>query len=321
MSVSNTQNTQNSTHFIEAEQYSTFMYENLHDGLLPGNFYRDVSDFGSGTTLHIKTVGTVTLQETDELVPLTYNPIDTGEVTLSITDYVGDAWAVSDVLRQDGAQTDALMAARAVEGTKAFQEYHETRFLAVANQIQTAGDANEYNGFAHRLIGSGTNQTIELADIIKMKLAFDKANVPAGGRVLIVDPVVAATMDMNFSANYSVDRNPEFMTKLGEGFARDHQFLMNLFGFSVITSNRLPRVESETIGSDTVTDGVVNLAMCVADDNTKPVMYASRQPLKVESERNKDLRQDEFVATARYGFGGARSDTLGAIVTSLQLPA
>ena len=47
----------NSTAFIEAEEYSAFILRNLNDGLLPGMFYRNVSDFGSGSTLHIKTVG------------------------------------------------------------------------------------------------------------------------------------------------------------------------------------------------------------------------------------------------------------------------
>lgn len=47
------QNRGNSTAFIEAEQYSAFILRNLQDGLLPGTFYRNVSDFGSGTTLHI----------------------------------------------------------------------------------------------------------------------------------------------------------------------------------------------------------------------------------------------------------------------------
>jgi len=47
------QNRANSTPFIEAEQYSSFILRNLHDGLLPGEFYRNVTDFGSGTTLHI----------------------------------------------------------------------------------------------------------------------------------------------------------------------------------------------------------------------------------------------------------------------------
>ncbi len=45
--------TTNTTAFIEAQQYSQFILMNLHDGLLPGTFYRDVSDFGQGTTLNI----------------------------------------------------------------------------------------------------------------------------------------------------------------------------------------------------------------------------------------------------------------------------
>ena len=81
--------TSNTRAFIEAEQYSSFILLNLHDGLLPGTFYRDVKDFGSGDTLHIKTVGSVTLQEAAEDTPLTYNPIETGEITFQITEYKG----------------------------------------------------------------------------------------------------------------------------------------------------------------------------------------------------------------------------------------
>ncbi len=79
--------------------YNTFILDNLHDFLLPEGLYRDVTDFGSGTTLNIKTVGTVTLQDAAEDTPLAFNPIDTGTITLSITDYVGDAWKVSDELQ------------------------------------------------------------------------------------------------------------------------------------------------------------------------------------------------------------------------------
>lgn len=86
--------TTNTTAFIEAEQYSKFILLNLHDGLLGEQFYRNVTDFGSGTTLHIKTIGSVTVQDAAEDVPLVYNPIESGEVTLTITDYKGDAWYV-----------------------------------------------------------------------------------------------------------------------------------------------------------------------------------------------------------------------------------
>ena len=50
------QNTSNTTPFIEASRYDSFILANLHDGLLPDNMTRDVSEFGSGTTLNVKSV-------------------------------------------------------------------------------------------------------------------------------------------------------------------------------------------------------------------------------------------------------------------------
>ena len=121
------QTTSNTNAFIESQQYSQFILENLHDYLLPEGMYRDVSDFGSGTTLNIKTVGSVTIQDAAEDTPLVFSPIDTGTINLSITDYVGDAWKVTDDLREDGSQIDTLMAMRAQESTRALGENHETR--------------------------------------------------------------------------------------------------------------------------------------------------------------------------------------------------
>lgn len=82
------QNRANSTAFNEAEQYSAFILRNLHDGMLPGQWFRNVTDLGSGSTLHIKTVGTVTIQDGAEEVPFDYTPIESGEVTLTINNYV-----------------------------------------------------------------------------------------------------------------------------------------------------------------------------------------------------------------------------------------
>ena len=119
-------NTGNTTAFIESQQYSQFILDNLHDYLLPEGMWRDVTDFGSGTTLNVKTVGTVSLQGAAEDTPLNFHDIDTGTLTLSITDYVGDAWKVTDDLREDGSQIDTLMSMRAMESTRALGENHET---------------------------------------------------------------------------------------------------------------------------------------------------------------------------------------------------
>ena len=311
------QNRGNSTAFIEAEQYSAFILRNLHDGMLPGTFYRNVSDFGSGTTLNIKTIGSVTIQDGAEEVPFDYSPIESGTITMTISDYVGDAWYVTDELREDGAQVEALMAGRSSESTRAIQEVFETRFLAKCNSSQTNAAANNVNGFAHRIASAvatvGSENTITLDHLIKMKLAFDKANVPMAGRIAIVDPVVGATLDRLVSVGRDV--TPFGQRILENGFNRDHEFLMNLYGWNIITSNRLPQ-GTFSDGTTSVSGAVANIFMSLADDNTKPIMGAWRRMPKVEGERNKDLRRDEFVTSARWGFGTQRVDTLGVVITS-----
>lgn len=94
------QNRANSQAFIEAEVYSSFILRNLHDGLLPSNFYRNVTDFPSGTTLNIKTVGDVTIQDGGEEKVPNMSPIDSGTVTLNINRWKSDAWYVTDALRK-----------------------------------------------------------------------------------------------------------------------------------------------------------------------------------------------------------------------------
>jgi len=314
------QTTGNTSAFIEASQYSQFILNNLKDGLLPESFYRNVSDFGSGTTLNIKTIGTATLQEVQEDQALTYNAIDTGNVQLTITDYIGDAWYITDVLRQDGAQVEALLAQRAVESTRAIQENVETRFLQAADAAQAAGD-NDINGFSHRQGATGTNGQLVEADLISMALAFDKANVPMAGRIGIVDPIVGATFNNLVTVSDGLDRTPFFEEAFHSGFIKEHKFIGNIFGWNLFSSNRLPTstaVETLTTGvtASKAIGTVNNLFMSVLDDNTRPMMMAWRQQPKTETERNKDHQRDEFLTTARWGIGAQRVDSLGVIKTS-----
>lgn len=305
--------TDNSRAFIEAEVYSQFILENLHDGLLPESFWRNVSDFASGETLHIKSIGTVTIQDAEEDTPLVYSPIETGEVTFRITEYKGDAWYVTDDLREDGAQIDQLMAGRSAESTRAIQEGFETDFLkTVGDYYATASTPHNVNSFPHLIPATTTNSVLQLSDLIKMRLSFDKANVPTDGRILLVDPVVEATL--NGLVTITHDVTPYGQAILEGGLARGQRFVNSLFGWDILTSNRLPQ-GTWSDGTTSVT-GVLNIAMCIADDQTKPIMGAWRRMPKTEGERNKDRARDEFVVRCRYGFGIQRVDTLGGIPTS-----
>lgn len=304
--------TTNSRAFVEAEQYSSFILMNLHDGLLPTTFYRNVGDFGMGDTLHIKTVGSVTIQEAAEDTPLVYNPIESGEVTLQITDYVGDAWYVTDDLREDGSQIETLMAQRSVESTRALQEHFETRFLEVCNAAQTDADPNTINGFPHRIASAETNNVFSLDHLIDMRVAFNKANVPEMGRIFICDPIVEGTL--NKLVTITTDVTPFAQRILEQGMANGQRFIMNLYGWDIMTSNRLP-AGSFGDGTTTVTNGVANIFMCILDDQTKPIMGVWRRQPKAEGERNKDRARDEFVVRAKWGFGAQRVDTLGILIT------
>ena len=308
-----TMNRSDTTAFINAQQYSAFILENLYDVLLPGQLYRNVSDFTTGNVLDIKTVGTAMIQDVAEGQPLTANPISTNTIKMYITDYIGDAWSVSDELRQDAIQLEQLMALRGMAATRAIAENFETRFLAACNAGQTNAAANTINGQAHRVASTETNNVIALKHFVQMKLAFDKANVPQAGRVCLVDPVVEASI--NSLANLiNVSYNPMFEGMITTGFASEHKFVRNIFGWDIYTTNRLPR-GTYSDGTTSVTDGVTNIFMSVLDDNTKPVMAAWRKQPSVEGWREPSIREDQFATTARFGFGTQRNDSLGIVIT------
>src|SRR5574337_246534 len=306
--------TDNTRAFIESEQYSEFILLNLHDGLLPESFWRNVSDFASGETLHIKTIGTVTIQDAEEDTPLVYNPIETGEIQFRISEYKGDAWYITDDLREDGADIPTLMSILAAESTRAIQEVFETDFLKTVGDYYAANTGpNNVNGFPHLKVSAAVGGVIQLKDFLAMRLAFDKANVPADGRVAIVDPVVESTINGYVTLTSNITQFAVDLIK--EGMASGQRFMWNLFGWDVLTSNRLP-INTYNDGTTTGSGYVGNIFMCILDDQTKPVMGAWRRMPKSEGERNKDRARDEHVVRCRYGFGIARVDTLGLVATS-----
>ena len=310
--------TDNTTAFIEAQQYSKFILENLPTVLLPEQFYRNVSDFEEGETLNIKTVGAATLTEVEEDVAAEYRAIETGNVQLVINKYKGAAWYISDKLREDGSQIEQLQAMHAQDAMRQMAASFETDYLAALYAAQTNASPNNVNGFAHRLVGSGTAEKIALSDLINMQVAFDKANIPVQGRIGIVDPVTAGQLNALATASVGVDRNPQFQMQLEDGFQGNHRFIMNLFGFDIYVSNLLPDVAAGVgDGTSTLsTAGKANIFMSILDDGHKPGMCAWRRAPRTKGEYDMDFERTKFRLTGRWGCGVQRDDTLGVILTN-----
>lgn len=310
--------TSNTPAAIRAQVYSNILMQSINEGFLPDGLFRDVSDFGDGNTLFIPTMGDVTIYDIEEDKDLPISPVDTGQITLTINEFKGTGWSSSDKLKQDAYMWQAMESQIPAKALEALKTEYETNMLAALNAMQTAGADNSFNGFAHRLAASGTSGVISVADFAKQKLAFDKAHMPSGGRIAIVDATTEYTLN-NIANLVNVSNNPMFEGVVTEGFARDRKFLYNIFGWDVWVSDRLPRIESETIGGTTVTNGVANIFMCVADDMVKPLMGAWRQQPEIEGVRRAEKKRDEFYLSARYGFGGQRSESLGVVVSTLDV--
>lgn len=306
---------------IRAKIYSEMMLETLKDGFLPEGIFRNVTEFGDGDSIQIPTIGEMTVQDIVEEEDTPLSAVDTGKVTLYITEHKGGGGYITDELKEDAYKAAAVEAAIVPETLRAIKETFETNLLAQALR-QTTGTDMKVNGFSHRWVAgsASTAGLLEIEDLVYAKLSFDKANVPQEGRILIVDPIVEARLNHLIGVE-AFKPSSDYDRFVGTGFAQGNKFVANFMGFDIWVSNRLPRVASETINggpqgaSTSVTNGVNNIFMSLASDDTKPFMGAWRRMPRVEGTRNVSKRRDEFHVTARWGFGIQRYETLGSIIT------
>src|SRR3546814_3852762 len=120
----------------------------------------------------------------------------------------------------------------ASESTRALQEVFETTFLKTIGDYYAANSGpNSINGFPHLKVSAATGGVMKLNDFMKMRLAFDKANVPAEGRIAIVDPVVEATLSGYVTLTSNIT---QFAVNIIQGgMARGQKFLWNIFGWEI----------------------------------------------------------------------------------------
>ena len=95
--------TSNTSALIRAQVYSDIILEEIEDQFLPEGLHRDVSDFGDGETLYVPTFGEVVLRDLTEDVDTPLDAMDSGQVSLTITEHVGSGVYMTDKLREEGS--------------------------------------------------------------------------------------------------------------------------------------------------------------------------------------------------------------------------
>ena len=303
-------------HLVRTELWSSELKDILQEQLMGTKYVRMLNGFPDGNTFNIPSVGELPMREVAENTPVTYDSMDTGEFTFSIDRYVEAATFITDKAKQDSYYSQQLIGMFPTKMRRALDENLEGSVFALAN-TQTANDTNAINGADHRFVASGsTNTVLALDDFAKAKYALDKAQA-GGTRVAIIDPSQEYVFN-NLVGAQAFQNNPAFGGIVNGGFVNDvtgMRFIRNIFGFDVYVSNFLATPTDTTIDSVSVpASPVTNIFMSVGGDLT-PFVGAYRQLPRVEYERNKDMRRDEYVMNARFGLKLYRPECLVGVIT------
>jgi hypothetical protein len=301
---------------IRSEVWAGQLKEVLQDDLNAQGWVNWLSEFPDGDQFTVPSIGESTMRDYTEDTSIVYDALDTGEFTFTITEYVSAGHYITEKNRQDSFYASQLEAAFVPSQARALGERLETDILALgaggASGGQTASATNSINGAEHRFIGTGTSETIAIADFAKALYALKKANVPGSSLMAIVDPSVE--YELNTLTNIvNMSNNPRWEGLVAEGIGSDMAFVKSIFGFDCYVSNYLPTA-NETITLTTAA-GVANIFFSAASTDILPFMGAMRQMPKVDAEYNKDKQREEYVTTARYGLKVYRPENLVCVLT------
>lgn len=312
--------TANNEHLIRANIWSAQLKEVLLDELFATKYVDMITDFPDGDTLNIPSIGQAEVRDYVENAAIPFTGMDTGNFTFTINRYKSSATYVTEKMKQDSYVMSRVIASFVPKQHRALAKEMEVEVLALAPNSQTPTDNTLINGAAHRRIASGTNQTLSVQDFSKAKYALQLANVPMTNLIAIVDPSVIVAIE-GLTNIVTVDSNPRWEGIVASGMSTGTQFIRNIMGFDVYTSQNLKKVTAgETIasgqGAGTVNSSAVANIFFSATQDVLPFIGCLRQPPKVDSDYNMLRQREEYVTTARYGYKVYRPENQVVILSA-----
>ena len=305
--------TSNVGHLTRSEVWSSQLKDVLEDDLMAQSYVNWMTEFPDGDTFKVPSIGQAQVETYSENDAISYAPLDTGQFTFTITEYLASGIYITEKAKQDMYYMNQLVSQFVPKQQRAIMEQVEAKILGLESE-QTASAANAINGADHRYVATGTNEVITVADFAKARYGLKKANVPDTNLVAIVDPSVEYTI--NTLTNLSnVSNNAMWEGVVSSGIATGMRFVKNIYGFDVYVSNNLADANEQIGGSGpTTAAGKANMFFSAAPD-VLPFIGAWRQMPKVDSEFNKDKQRDEYVVTARYGVKLFRPENLVCVLS------
>jgi hypothetical protein len=298
--------TGNSAQLIRSELWSNELKEILEDEMMAQKYVRMLTEFPDGEQFTIPSIGQAQVDNYSEDTPVVYRPLDTGEYTFTIDQYLSSATYITKKNQQDAFYAAQLESRFVPNQQRAIMVHFENTTLA-APEVGVSANSNEaIDGIEHRWAGGATGAFLALDDFSRARYALKKANVPDTQLIAIVDPSQELVINQLIGAA-DISYNPRWEGIVESGIATGMSFIRNIYGFDVYTSNYLATVtdaalpDAANTGVNFATvNGKANLFFSAASEVT-PFVGAWRQMPEVDYEYNKDLQRHEYLTTARYG--------------------
>lgn len=313
--------TANSTDLIRAELWSNELKDVLEEHLMAASYVDQLVDFPDGNQFNIPSIGDLQVDDYVEDTAVEYRPLDTGEWTFTIDEYLSSGTYITRKNEQDMFYMNQLVSSFVPKQARAIAEHYETTVFEKPEAIYSANAQGQINNAYHRMSG-GNSGVIELADFAYAQYALKKANVPQENFIAIVDPSVEYRIN-TLTNLVSVSDNPRWEGIVADGMGTGMKFVKNVYGFDVycsnflpdVTDNALPERDGTTTNDFSSTAGKPCYFFSAASD-ILPWKAAWRQPPMVDVEWNKDYQRTEYVTTARYGCKLYRPENMVTVVTN-----
>tara|TARA_R110000764_G_scaffold146013_1_gene233777 strand:- start:1013 stop:1969 length:957 start_codon:yes stop_codon:yes gene_type:complete len=313
-------NTSNMSILTRSEIWSTELKDILRDEMMAQRYVKMLDGFPDGDQFNIPSIGQAQVDNYAEDTAVEYRPMDTGEFTFTIDKYLSSASYMTKKAMQDAFYASEMMSRFVPEQERAIMAHFETTTLATPEQGVSANSNEAIDGVEHRWAAGGTGAVINVDDFARARFALKKANVPDRNLIAIVDPSVEFTLN-TLSSLTSVANNPKWEGIVSSGIATGMNFIANIYGFDVYTSNYLKDITDGAL--NTAADAAVNFSSVngkanlffSADQAATPFVGAWRQTPDVDTEYNKDFQRQEFVTTARYGVKLYRPENMVRVIS------
>jgi hypothetical protein len=312
--------TSNMDLLTRSEIWSTELKEILRDEMMAQKYVKMLDGFPDGDQFNIPSIGQAQVDNYAEDTAVEYRPMDTGEFTFTIDKYLSSASYMTKKAMQDAFYASEMMSRFVPEQERAIMSHFETTTLATPETGVSANSNEAIDGVEHRWAAGGTGAVINVDDFARARFALKKANVPDRNLIAIVDPSVEFTLN-TLSSLTTVANNPKWEGIVSTGIATGMNFIANIYGFDVYTSNYLKDITDGAL--NTAADAAVNFSSVngkanlffSADQAATPFVGAWRQAPDVDTEYNKDFQRQEFVTTARYGVKLYRPENMVRVIS------